>query len=121
MAYRLRLPTDWKIHPVFHVSLLKPWKQSQWQQVDPEATTSTTALDLEYEPGQPATSAEEILETEKLIRWRRVRRGSGWSREFLVLWKGSTADDLEWVAEERFVDPRELEADIARDHPSEEP
>ena len=34
-AYRLSLPDEWKIHPVFHVSLLRDWKAADVQEDQP--------------------------------------------------------------------------------------
>ena len=56
-AYRLKLPDTWRVHQVFHVSLLKPWRPSVVQQVPG---------DVELENAdQP-----QYFDIQKILRWR---------------------------------------------------
>ena len=57
-AYKLSLPNGWKIHPVFHVSLLREWKSADVQK--DLAVLQDDAPDVE----------EPFWEVEKILRWR---------------------------------------------------
>ena len=109
-AYKLQIPDEWRIHPVFHVSLLKLWKESAVQ-------VDENPVELE-EPDAP-----EYYETERLLRWRWAknlgRRGRRY-REFLTMWRGYPLEEASWVPERDFSDQRQLQLDIEKDDPPKE-
>ena len=107
-AYELQLPEHWSIHPVFHVSLLKPWRQSIW----------SSPVDLQPEDIEPEKGP--VYEVEKLLRWRKVQKGRKTIREFLVTWTGYPLDEAMWIPEENFTYPRLIKGMIRRDQPIEE-
>ena len=110
LVYKLQLPDTWKIHNVFHISLLRPWRQSLYstdqQQVVPEIE---------------APEAEQTGEMEKVLRWRWVRRGRRLTKEYLVLWRDQPVDEISWVPEANFPDPEALRQDLEEDTPEEAP
>ena len=106
-AYRLLLPETWKIHQVFHISLLKKWN----------------AVDLQEEeeiPVEEPEVEEPYYQIEKLLRWRRVKRGLREKTEYLVLWKDYPIEEAQWVPTENFMKPTELQKYIEEDGPQEE-
>ena len=107
VAYRLELPAQWRIHPVFHSLLLKPWQQSSWS-----CPVEAPQLELEVDDGP-------VYRVERILRWRHVRRGQRRVREFLVTWEGFPLDEAEWISEDDFHDREMMEAQIKQNRPRE--
>ncbi|KAL6323200.1 hypothetical protein AAG906_027482 [Vitis piasezkii] len=82
VAYKLNLPEGSKIHPIFHVSLLKKKLG--------EPNNTTVELPLADDEGEIVLELEGILDT----RW--VKKGSRIFEESLVKWKRLPLDDATW-------------------------
>ena len=83
VAYRIKLPNDWKIHNVFHVDLLIP-------HVHTEAYGSAFA-----KPPPELIDGEEEYEVEDIITHRINRR----KKQYLVKWVGYPSSENSWVNE----------------------
>jgi len=99
VAYRLKLPTSWKIHDVFHASLLMPYKETE--QHGPNF--------LEPPPeilnGEPEWEVKKVLKERSFGRWKK--------KQYLVRWKGYLPAHNSWVNSEDFHTP-ELLVDFQR-------
>jgi hypothetical protein len=81
VAFKLKLPDHYRIHPVFHVSLLKAYEKGEGKIEVPPA---------EWISGRQYYEVELILDS-------RVRRKK---REYLVKWKGFPFYDSTWEPSE---------------------
>jgi hypothetical protein len=86
VAYKLKLPASLKIHPVFHVSLLQPWR------VDEEFPGHQ--LTLTQPP--PVNVDENRFVVDRLLDKRTRRYGRGQRVEYLVRWLGYGPEDDTW-------------------------
>jgi hypothetical protein len=78
VAYKLELPVDSQVHPVFHVSRLKPFTP------DFSPVFSDLPKVAELDKGQPAL--EEILDR------RLVKKGNAAIPQVLIRWSGNPAE-----------------------------
>ena len=86
LAYQLELPVASKIHPVFHVSHLRPFR-------DPASIDPTRAR---RSPPPVVTDGDDHYEVERILR-HRDHPCSG-ARSYLVRWYGYGVEDDSWVA-----------------------
>jgi hypothetical protein len=83
VSYQLQLPTQWSIHPVFHIDLLTPYRETithgpNYQRPLPELVD-----------GEEEYSMEKILDSQKFGRRRHL--------QYLVKWEGYPDLDNMWV------------------------
>ncbi|CAL1391412.1 unnamed protein product [Linum trigynum] len=97
VAYRLGLPPGSRVHPVFHVSLLRPCP------TPPAAATS------EIPP--IADDGALLLQPTAILDTRYTRRGSRLVKEVLVQWQSLSPDDATWESATTFYD-RFVQLDI---------
>jgi hypothetical protein len=81
--YRLELPTQWSIHPVFHIDLLTPYKETIMH--GPNFTRPAPELI----DGEEEYSVEKILDSRHFGRRRRL--------QYLVKWEGYPDAENMWV------------------------
>jgi hypothetical protein len=81
--YHLELPTQWSIHPVFHIDLLTPYRKTIMH--GPNFTQPAPEL----VDGEEEYSVEKILDS-----WQFGRR---WRLQYLVKWEGYPDLDNMWV------------------------
>jgi Chromo (CHRromatin Organisation MOdifier) domain len=94
VAYRLKIPEKWKIHNVFHASLLMPYQETEKH--------SPNFL----EPPPDFIDGEEEWEVEEILGDRQYRH----KRQYLVRWKGYAPAHDSWVDESELHAPDLIEA-----------
>ena len=88
VTYQLQLPTSWRIHNVFHATLLKPYRE-----------TETYGQNF-TEPPPELLEREEVYKIENILNHR--RRGRGY--QYYIKWVGYPISDTSWEPEHVFSD-----------------
>ncbi len=97
VTFQLKLPPQYRIHPTFHVSLLKPYHSQVSPSIEPGLIT---------EPPLPL-----ILEDGAVYEVRTIldsRRRGGWL-EYLVDWEGYGPEERSWIPRDDILDPALME------------
>ena len=86
LTYRLKLPESWRIHNVFHATLLRRYKENE-------------IYGKNYpRPPPDIEDGEEVWEVESILKHR--KRGRGY--EYFVKWAGYPITEGSWEPKQSF-------------------
>ena len=88
VTYKLKLPESWKIHNVFHATLLRPYIENEIYGNDYP------------KPPSELLEGEEVYEVETILKHR--RRGRKY--QYYIKWKGYPITEATWENELAFSD-----------------
>ena len=103
VAYQLDLPETWKIHNVFHASLLTPYRET------PEHGPNFLDPPPNIIDDEPEWEIEQILKHRTFGRWKK--------KQYLVRWKGYSPAHDSWVNKDD-MHADNLLRDFETQHPS---
>ena len=112
-AFKLDISPGWKIHPVFHISLLERDKVSDRpNREQPPREPEDVEGDMELE-------VEKIIRSEIITYTRKVRRVDKEFKELrhFVKWAGCSEDENTWEPPEGLVNAREIVVKFHRENP----
>jgi hypothetical protein len=101
--YKLKLPDQYKIHPVFHMSLLTEYQSSHLIQCPPFECLTPEIVESDVEE----YIVQEVLDSRR--RYNQV--------EYLVLWKGYPRSEATWEKEGNLKNSPILIAEFHMTHP----
>jgi Chromo (CHRromatin Organisation MOdifier) domain len=96
VIYRLNLPLTWKIHNVFHVSLLTPYKETE------EHGPNFAEPPPELIEDQEEYEVEQVLALRLYGRWKKL--------QYLICWKGYSHAHDSWALVEDMHAPDLVQA-----------
>jgi hypothetical protein len=108
-AYRLKVPSHWKVHPVFNEVLLTPY-------TPPEFPTQR----IENRPPPELVEGVEEHEIERIVNVGQKGRGRNRKTWYQVHWKGYPNEEDEWFPIEELEHAKDLIAQYHEDHPEAE-
>ena len=92
LSYQLQLPDSWRIHPVFHASLLTPYKENEIH-----------GLNFPAPPPDLIDNEEEYE-----IEWILKHQGNKKNCSYLIQWKGYSAEEDMWIQESELSHAAEI-------------
>ena len=92
VTYRLELPDSWKIHNVFHATLLRPYIENE-------------VYGNNYpRPLPELLEGEEVYRVETILKHR--RRGRGY--QYYIKWEGYPVSEATWESESAFSEDGDM-------------